>query len=728
MTYEKDAARNAKDLAQEGFYVIPDCRPGTDGSCAHGLHHKRRKDCGKQPLLGKNWHHKVSSDVEQVRRWWRRRVPPNVGMALEPSGVVVVDTDTPEALAEAAALGLDGGITRYSRMKAFLFRPPEGCPTGLNITKWGQSHAIDLLTTGQVVVFGRHLEGGDIWVEAPSGGLVPTKSDLHDAPAWVVEALQERAASRQRTQEATEARRATQEDDADPPVRLSQRGLKLWRGELVVDGTGKVVPNRDSLDRSATLFQLGMELAHGGATEHTIISALKERDRTLRFDKYASRRDGGQVEYQRMAQKVLEEEPTQGDQIVDDDTGDGVVVAPFPETPWQGLFSDYRSLVGGTTEAPDVYHFWVFVLLFGATLGRRLYVKHATPLFSNFFICLVGRSGLARKDTSWGRGEDLLEELHFDPQETPPDEEPKFQLLPGIGSAEGLLETLQGDRKVVVLWEKEFLNLLAKAKQEGAGNLLPQLTQLYDSPRRHTLRTRARPIQCTNPLLSIATATTWQWLKKGLNDRDIFGGFATRFIFVPGTPKAPSAFPPPPDATQRDHLLQEINSVRLWAIDLAIEDNGELRPTDRAVALFTDWYTSYYHRASAEGLLPVLSARFPSFAWKLALLYASSERSPDIEETHLQPALDAVDWLWEANKATFANFLSTGHEREQQFLAMLRDAPGHALPVRTCYKRLHLPSKELELMADPLARLGLIDRYKLRLNGAKKVVDCYVAR
>jgi len=292
------------------------------------------------------------------------------------------------------------------------------------------------------------------------------------------------------------------------------------------------------------------------------------------------------------------------------------ITPDLPETVWRGLFDDYRRLVGPTTEAPDTYHFWTFAAVLGATIGRRAYVEHAVHLYPNFFIVLVGATGLARKDTAVSRGIRLLLDLHRQDAEV---EAPRFEYLPGIGSAEGLLEALGGKRKVVVLRDSEFLNLLAKARSEGAGNLLPQLTALYDSPELHTLRTRTKPVRCEEPFLTIISASTPTWLRKALTEHDILGGFGNRWVYVPGTPKAPMAYPPPMDREQYAELLVHVNDVRLFADSLG---EGQVIPTEGAKAVFSQWYAAYYQRAAQEGILPALSVRFQSVAWKLALLYS----------------------------------------------------------------------------------------------------------
>ncbi len=78
----------------------------------------------------------------------------------------------------------------------------------------------------------------------------------------------------------------------------------------------------------------------------------------------------------------------------------GRTVISIPDSVWRGLFAEYREVVGGTTEAPDIYHFGIFAAVLGATLGRRLWVYYGRETYPNFYICEVGTSALTRKGTA----------------------------------------------------------------------------------------------------------------------------------------------------------------------------------------------------------------------------------------------------------------------------------------------------------------------------------------
>lgn len=60
---------------------------------------------------------------------------------------------------------------------------------------------------------------------------------------------------------------------------------KWWAGE-------KTVPGLDGyIDRSATLFNIGLVLAGANASPETIVAALGDRDEALGYAKYSERKD-----------------------------------------------------------------------------------------------------------------------------------------------------------------------------------------------------------------------------------------------------------------------------------------------------------------------------------------------------------------------------------------------------------------------------------------------------
>ncbi|HEX76202.1 MAG TPA: hypothetical protein G4O12_06425 [Dehalococcoidia bacterium] len=393
----------------------------------------------------------------------------------------------------------------------------------------------------------------------------------------------------------------------------------------------------------------------------------------------------------------------------------------IPEVAWKGLFQDYRSLVGDTTEASDNFHFATFCQVLGCTIGRRLHVYHASKLYLNFYTCLVGRTGLTRKDTTLNRGSDILSRLHAESDGEP---NPLFRIIRGIRSYEGLLDELSGDRKVRMIWVPELLSLLAKAKQESLSNIIPALTELYDCPDRVNPPIHQKDAaDCKEPFVSIIAGTTQAWLQKALTERDIYGGFANRWTYFFGLPKEPKPNPAKVNPNKRDELIEAINDIRIWAESVP---NGEVTISSDAENLFANYYESYYRRCQEDGLIPTLIVRVQDFVWKLALLYAACEMHEEIQAQHLEIAICVGDYIEASILEVFANFgTAKTKDNENRVLDILR-SEGGPIPERELYRRLNLSARELQATIEPLVKIGLV-KNSHRLTEAGRRIRTYEA-
>jgi hypothetical protein len=387
----------------------------------------------------------------------------------------------------------------------------------------------------------------------------------------------------------------------------------------------------------------------------------------------------------------------------------------LPNAAWRGLFQDYRDMVGPTTEAADAFHYAAFLQVFGCTIGRQLYVYHAGRQFPNFYSCLVGRSGLTRKDTTWSRAESVLNYLHVYSEDDP---SPPFKAVRGLRSLEGLLGELAGERKVRLIMLGELLSLFAKASQQSLGNIIPGLTEFYDmkdviNPPVH--QKDVKPAR--EPFLSIIAGTTQDWLRKALTERDIYGGFANRWLYFYGLPKEPMPNPPKVAQDKRNKLVQELNQIRDWTNSVP---DGEIAISNEASTLFDEYYREFYRRCDQPGLIPTLTVRIQDFVWKIALLYAADNMSETISGDHLEAAIAVGDYLEASVGEVFASFgQSRGKQAEMRVYDYVKSLGGR-VPYRDAYRNLNLSGKELEAAIEPLLKVGMM---KNSYEGKKRMLE-----
>jgi len=140
------------------------------------------KDVGKAPLLGQGWQH-LRPREQDVLAWWRKWPQANIGILLEPSGLLVIDLDSEAALQEALARGLPPGPVSRTGTGEHRFYRAEGI-TG-RTTKRGAAGGIDVLASGFVVVPpSRHRSGKwYTWL------LHPDEAPPQEPPSWVRDLL-----------------------------------------------------------------------------------------------------------------------------------------------------------------------------------------------------------------------------------------------------------------------------------------------------------------------------------------------------------------------------------------------------------------------------------------------------------------------------------------------------------------------------------------------------------
>ncbi|OLF17404.1 hypothetical protein BU204_11550 [Actinophytocola xanthii] len=83
----------ALDAARRGWHVFP-LRPGTKRPALHSLDRCPRTGVCAEAHAG--WEQRATTDLDRIRAAWSAR-PFNVGIATGPSGLVVVDLDTPKS-------------------------------------------------------------------------------------------------------------------------------------------------------------------------------------------------------------------------------------------------------------------------------------------------------------------------------------------------------------------------------------------------------------------------------------------------------------------------------------------------------------------------------------------------------------------------------------------------------------------------------------------------------
>jgi len=336
----------------------------------------------------------------------------------------------------------------------------------------------------------------------------------------------------------------------------------------------------------------------------------------------------------------------------------------FPKEAWMGLFKDYKDLVGGSTEAPDEYHWVVFLTIVGLILGRNVYLTNPHPLYPNFFSALIGPTGISRKSTALRFGEQLLAKMGSE-----------VEILHGVVSSEGIYQRLSHkDGTYLLIYSDEFRSLIQVAKRSGTSDIIPKLNSLYGCPEVDSVDRRSDPIKVNRPFVSLITGSPLGWLENAFGTEEVVGGFLNRFLFVVGTEKPPIPFPMPPDDAKWAAFLEKLNqAVESWK-----EKPLSMGWTEEAMKLYKEFYQNWHRRQKTLlDDIAALTNRMPDHIVKIAMVYSALEGRKNIAADSIAAAIAVGNYLEQITHSLFGDVTLTSAGRvENMIINRLRGNQG----------------------------------------------------
>jgi len=518
---------SAINLLRSSKPVFPACWT-KDGACIP--HGPKCEHPGKRPLVSWKVYQDRLPTEEEVTECWTRWPDANIGMATgHLSGLLVVDCDSAEATnhfleAHPEARHTFQVQTGRDGAKHFYFQFEEGIRND----------------AGKLLGLGIDIRG--------EGGFVVVPPSIHangnpyrwlnkNKPLSLPFKLKEILVNRSK--------------DGKPSNDLAQPV-----GEKISDH-----------QRNVTLTSLAGTMRRRGMSESAILAALREENAT-KCDPPLE-----ENEVRAIAKSVAKYPPagnrehlssttTRGKvlgvpvDVEEEEESESISCPKFPEAAWSGLFGQWRDIVAPCTEAAFEYLWAAFLLTTGLALGRNVWIENPRPLYPNFYVLLLGRSGDSRKSTVLWFAAELLRQIGED-----------VEILTGIVSTEGLFERLAKAKETKALgYADEFRALLSVAKRKGTQDILPKLNSLYYCPEREGIDRREKSTVVIRPFFSLITATPQEYVEDLLGHLEVAGGTINRFLIVSGDEQAPKAIVTPPSSDAWESIAAPIRSIRdRWA-------------------------------------------------------------------------------------------------------------------------------------------------------------------
>jgi hypothetical protein len=379
-------------------------------------------------------------------------------------------------------------------------------------------------------------------------------------------------------------------------------------------------------------------------------------------------------------------------------TGTGQQKPKLPSIIRAGLVAQYLDLVTPCTEAPEELHVAGIFTAVGCAIGRRAYINNPHPLYPNFYSLGKGPTSDSRKTTAnrfaITAQRDVAKKLGV-----------KTKPLFGAASVEGLAAAMKdGDSPEpfsVLLIEDEFKSLITKSQQKGVSNLVPRLTELYNTLPSFEVNTRNDRIVITNPFLAILSSTTEVWFLDAISTSDISGGFLNRWCLFDAGSECRDLIPFP-RPVPKDDWSALVDSVA----DAISECAGEYELSADAREAYKDFYISF-RRRTHEGLAREATSRMDSHALKFALVYAVLSKHKQIELGDIGRGIALAKYCGDVVAGLVANVgVSRIGSQEQKLLLLLSTG---RMSTRDALRKLKCSADELNRISRSLQNIGLLD-------------------
>ena len=393
----------------------------------------------------------------------------------------------------------------------------------------------------------------------------------------------------------------------------------------------------------------------------------------------------------------IPERTSEPDEVLSD-----IFLSTLPESAWTEWARLYRAAVGPSTEAADEFHYISLLTVLGSAIGRTISISCGRMVYPNIYALLLGPTG-DRKSTAANMALDLL-----------PLVAPEVLLLNGVGSQEGLMERMadcEGDPVLhtrTLLFADEMASLLKKARRESSGGLIEFITEMFHCPDFKTHATRSKALYLKKPTMSILGASTPAWLEAALQEEDILGGFANRFIYVAGAAKPDNPLPVPPDQARLQILIDWMRKVTLGPV-------RQMEWTSGASKLWSEFYRHlrYTLTITTEPVTSLLR-RIDLYILKFASINAAMDDTDQISTHHLTAAIDLGRFLAGCAHRTLADLGAPRDCRLERLIELkLQQAPQGTIRRKALRQTLggRVTGQKLDSILGAMERNGIICQY-----------------
>lgn len=362
-------------------------------------------------------------------------------------------------------------------------------------------------------------------------------------------------------------------------------------------------------------------------------------------------------------QRAVPTSTSRPEEVAPTDTGDDAdvpMLSPPIATPqmFYGLAGEVGLEAAQGTEVNPVAAMGYYMTMLSAAVGRDLYLSVGNTFHHcRLFMCHVGRTSRGRKGDAQGAGKRIRGAIDNVGDEL------GHHHSGGLSSREGLAGAIQDskgedhasgtDDKRLFVVESEFSNTLSQGGREG-NTLTAALRDAWDGSDIKPL-VKHSPTHCTAPHVAIWANITPRELKAMMTERDVSNGFLNRFLFVwaerTGLVPIPQRMS---DALVKALAARTLRVVR-WARGNypASQNSRRMVLSPAAETLYKRMYPKLCESNAPERVATLLERAAP-YTLRLAMLFAITDETQEIDVKHLQAALAWIAYCSESVTYIFA--------------------------------------------------------------------------
>lgn len=300
-------------------------------------------------------------------------------------------------------------------------------------------------------------------------------------------------------------------------------------------------------------------------------------------------------------------------------------------------------------DVPEEYHFWSGLMAISMAIGRDVTLFDHTPVYGNFFLCILGRTG-AGKSRSKNYLDQLLENaLPYDPEDP---SNTGAKRIDAPASAEALIHSFTRESKKVIglptvrgiIDYNELSSLVIRSQRQGNA-IIPTLQQLYDgSPTLGTVSVTRGIVKADLPYGTVLTTSQPRSLHNLFSQNDADSGFLNRWIFAVGKYKERVAIGGA--KVNISPAIAPLKRIREWA-----DSAGELQWSQDAKKAFEALFLRIMldQKEDSNNNVQILT-RIDLTMKKLILLFSANEMEKEVTANTVRRVAGMYDYLLDCYK------------------------------------------------------------------------------